>query len=106
MGHSAAGRTWHRIFLSARIYGIVTGGAAPFMAGGPISYTGNERKLGFSDDTIKAAEQYVAIITLCIGGMDSLLLWELVDGGGHSNFCFELCCSRRAGIRGNYAPIS
>lgn len=71
-----------------------------------ISYTGNERKLGFSDDTIKAAEQYVAIITLCIGGMDSLLLWELVDGGGHSNFCFELCCSRRAGIRGNYAPIS
>ena len=76
------------------------------MAGGPISYTGNARKLGFSDDTIKAAEQYVAIITLCIGGMDSLLLWELVDGGGHSNFCFELCCSRRAGIRGNYAPIS
>ena len=76
------------------------------MAGGPISYTGNERKLGFSDDTIKAAEQYVAIITLCIGGMDSLLLWELVDGGGHSNFCFELRYPRRAGIRGNYAPIS
>ena len=49
------------------------------MAGGPISYTGNKRKLGFSDDTIKAAEQYVAIITLCIDGMDSLLLWELVD---------------------------
>ena len=70
MGHSAAGRTWHRIFLSARIYGIVTGGVAPFMAGGPISYTGNKRKLGFSDDTIKAAEQYVAIITLCIDGMD------------------------------------
>ena len=58
------------------------------MAGGPISYTGNKRKLGFSDDTIRAAEQYVAIITLCIDGMDSLLLWELVDGGGHSNFCF------------------
>lgn len=39
----------------------------PLWPGGPISYTGNERKLGFSDDTIKAAEQYVAIITLCIG---------------------------------------
>ena len=36
----------------------------------------------------------------------SLLLWELVDGGGHSNFCFELRYPRRAGIRGNYAPIS